>query len=101
MEMIDKFTQEIKEKWLDALRSGKYIQGKTDLKKDDKHCCIGVLAEICGFNIYNDHSYNFLEKNLGSDIMKNIWQTNDFSYNVNKPDYSNVIPLIESLEVKE
>lgn len=36
--------KEIKQKWLDALRSGQYEQGHGKLKTDDgKYCCLGVL----------------------------------------------------------
>lgn len=40
----------IKEKWLTALRSGDYTQGKGCLKQGScgtlAYCCLGVLAEI-------------------------------------------------------
>lgn len=42
---------EIKAKWLEALRSGNYKQGRIFLKKCagvTKHCCLGVLAEVMG-----------------------------------------------------
>lgn len=35
-----------KELWLQALKSGNYIQGKAFLRKNDKFCCLGVLCEI-------------------------------------------------------
>jgi hypothetical protein len=43
----------MKQKWIDALRSGKYKQGdgylcNTDENGVDKHCCLGVLAEVAG-----------------------------------------------------
>jgi hypothetical protein len=43
----------IKKKWLKALRSGKYQQGKNTLKwqsgnRDPEFCCLGVLCEIQG-----------------------------------------------------
>lgn len=43
--------QKIKEKWIDALRSGEYQQGTGYLKVihengDIKHCCLGVLCEL-------------------------------------------------------
>lgn len=42
--------EEIKNKWIDALRSGKYKQGKTALLRETEegcvHCCLGVLCEI-------------------------------------------------------
>lgn len=41
-----KFTKEIKEKWLTALKSGEYIQGTIVLEENGQHCCLGVLAEI-------------------------------------------------------
>jgi hypothetical protein len=41
---------EIAQRWVDALRSGKYVQGRYLLKqkreKSDKYCCLGVLCEL-------------------------------------------------------
>lgn len=37
---------EIKKRWIEALRSGKYNQGKGYLCKDDSYCCLGVLCEL-------------------------------------------------------
>lgn len=37
---------EIKQKWLSALRSGKYKQGKGRLRAQDTFCCLGVLCDI-------------------------------------------------------
>lgn len=39
---------EWKKKWVEALRSGKYKQGKEALCFGDKYCCLGVLCEIAG-----------------------------------------------------
>ena len=43
-------TPELKKLWADALRSGKYTQGYSNLKNSSngRYCCMGVLAEICG-----------------------------------------------------
>ena len=46
--------KEIAKKWIKALRSGKYKQGKGYLKQftsknEPRHCCLGVLCEL-----YND-----------------------------------------------
>ena len=41
-----KMNPKIKEKWLKALRSGEYKQGRESLRKDDKYCCLGVLCDI-------------------------------------------------------
>ena len=39
--------ENIKTKWIEALRSGKYEQGKGKLRSEDnKFCCLGVLADV-------------------------------------------------------
>jgi len=39
--------QHIKEKWLNALRSGEYLQGKDSLQPaPNSFCCLGVLCDI-------------------------------------------------------
>jgi hypothetical protein len=38
---------EIKAKWVEALRSGKYEQGKNTLRSgNDRFCCLGVLCDV-------------------------------------------------------
>lgn len=37
---------EIKVKWIEALRSGKYKQGKDALRSRNTYCCLGVLCEV-------------------------------------------------------
>lgn len=37
----------MKQKWVDALRSGKYKQGRRLLKnRDNEFCCLGVLCDL-------------------------------------------------------
>ena len=37
----------IKKKWLKALRSGEYVQGRSRLvNKNDEFCCMGVLCDL-------------------------------------------------------
>lgn len=42
----------IKKKWTEALRSGKFVQGKMSLKRkldaetEFRYCCLGVLCEV-------------------------------------------------------
>jgi len=43
--------QSIKEKWVEALRSGDYERGEGALRRgyskdSDKYCCLGVLCDI-------------------------------------------------------
>ena len=37
---------QIKQKWVDALRSGDYQQTKGRLRKEDEFCCLGVLCDL-------------------------------------------------------
>lgn len=40
---------ELKKKWVEALRSGRYKQGTEMLRSlDDEFCCLGVLCEVAG-----------------------------------------------------
>lgn len=58
----------IKEAWIQALRSGKYQQGRGLLRRDDpeteetEYCCLGVLCDLaardCGSG-YWDHEGNY------------------------------------------
>ena len=38
--------QEIKAKWVSALRSGDYVQGTGQLRRSNKFCCLGVLCDL-------------------------------------------------------
>lgn len=38
--------QDIKARWLEALRSGRYARGTERLQADGKFCCLGVLCEL-------------------------------------------------------
>lgn len=51
---------ELKAKWLKALRSGEYTQGKGKLYnyEDRAYCCIGVLAAIQGVNFEDDPRFD-------------------------------------------
>lgn len=43
--------KEAKEMWIEALKSGKYTQGKHCLKSNDNaYCCLGVLVKV-----FEDH----------------------------------------------
>lgn len=50
-EIMPKMNPEIKEKWLTALRSGDYVQGKGCLCRVEEdgsktYCCLGVLTDL-------------------------------------------------------
>lgn len=37
---------EVKAKWIEALRSGKYAQAPNALRKNGGYCCLGVLCDV-------------------------------------------------------
>jgi hypothetical protein len=37
-----------KKEWVDALRSGKYMQGRGQLRRYDEFCCLGVFLDLFG-----------------------------------------------------
>jgi len=49
-------TKKLKQKWIKALRSGKYKQGKERLynEEEDSYCCLGVLELIAGIDTKSD-----------------------------------------------
>lgn len=114
--VLNKFTQEIKDNWLQALKSGKYKQGYGALVnhtiEGTFYCCIGVLGEVTDgladiSNCFEKSPYTFLDDTIGEDNKAELIRINDSfaTYKAIRPldykdDYSNVIPLIESLPVQ-
>lgn len=39
---------ELKAKWVEALRSGRYSQTRGALRDEDGYCCLGVLCDVQG-----------------------------------------------------
>ena len=60
-EITEKLPVEFKKKWVEALRSGTYKQGKANLyePKTCSYCCIGVAGKLCGIelNELSDEGY--------------------------------------------
>lgn len=105
-----KFTKEIKDNWLTALKSGKFTQGFGQLEYDFNYCCIGVLGFITeglsndsGF-VEKTNPWQFLELAIGVPATDMLWKTNDGHYNPELKklgSYLNVIPLIEALPTQD
>lgn len=38
--------KKIAKRWIAALRSGEYIQGRGQLRNQDKFCCLGILCNL-------------------------------------------------------
>lgn len=43
---MSKMDPNVKARWVEALRSGKYRQTREALKDRDGHCCLGVLCDL-------------------------------------------------------
>lgn len=48
--------KEIKARWVEALRSGNYEQGRYNLRRRDQFCCLGVLCDV----VKDEVNYNWL-----------------------------------------
>ena len=109
-----KLTKQIKQNWIDACESGKFIQGTGQLRNNEDiwaknkatHCCLGVLA-VCmnkviddwGMSLLKDEGgYQFFYNLLGEAATSNLMSRNDsLIVNGNPRDYSNVLPIIKAL----
>jgi hypothetical protein len=43
--------KEIRDRWVTALRSGEYEQGRHDLRRGDEFCCLGVLCDVMNIDV--------------------------------------------------
>lgn len=105
---MNKLTKEIKQNWLDALKSGKYIKGRGILIETDKegiirHCCLGVFACVLNLPVKdgvridddNEDGYKAFEDYVGDYIeVGRLYRAND---NSKFDDYRDPIAIIETL----
>jgi len=60
--------KELQTKWIEALESGKYNQGKNFLKVCDggefKYCCLGLLCELKGIPSETEQKNSTASKNI-------------------------------------
>jgi hypothetical protein len=49
----------IQQEWVNALRSGKYKQGKGNLRRGNKFCCLGVLCDLAAKSIPSTVAIDF------------------------------------------
>lgn len=94
-----KMNEEIKTKWLEALRSGRYQQGKSVLRgPDDRYCCLGVLCDVIDSSGWVQQSpgsfYDYgpardavylpgpiaVEARLGEEVQRSLANMNDIGY---------------------
>ena len=74
--------QEIKAKWVAALRSGEYKQTKDVLQSSSGYCCLGVLCDIhekeTGFSIVDNLRETIDDEHLGHTVQQ--WAGLGFEY---------------------
>ncbi len=58
--------KEVMEKWVAALRSGKYPQTKAALRTEKGFCCLGVLCDLSGLAEFTPRERGNLSTYLGA-----------------------------------
>ncbi len=83
---------EIKRKWVEALRSGKYAQTKSHLRDHTGYCCLGVLCDIVAPSLWEeademDDYFDHLRANSfpHPDILRQAGITDDTDSDVQHP----------------
>ncbi len=61
MKNEDRMDPTIKSRWIRALISDEYIQGKGQLREGNSFCCLGVLCDIYDKNRWMNDSYVYTE----------------------------------------
>lgn len=88
-----KLPKRFKERWVKALRSGKYKQGVEQLKDGDKYCCLGVAGDLCSVEmeyetVFSQTQFGMKEieiRNLPKLLRGSTWETEkDFNPTVMK-----------------
>lgn len=82
----------LKAKWIEALRSGKYKQGRLALRtRNDHFCCLGVLCDVSGVSEWKEngpcYSYDgassllppLLRNQLTREARHALMERNDYS----------------------
>lgn len=65
--------EEMKVRWIEALRSGKYAQGKTNLRDAaDNFCCLGVLCDLYDPNHWEPSEYAYRYSGHSAMLPENI-----------------------------
>lgn len=68
---------EVKQKWIDALRSGKYEQGSEKLRSVSGYCCLGVLCDL--YSQEHDVKWEFRGNEETNPQLQDYWYFGDQS----------------------
>lgn len=92
---------EIKAKWVEALRSGRYEQTTGFLRRSNgRFCCLGVLCDVRGTTIEadrrNEEAYQSIAEFLGEDQMTELWYRNDGAHGHYQHSFGQIAEWIEA-----
>jgi hypothetical protein len=99
---MNKLNLGVKKQWIEALRSGKYRQGRLTLMTEDKdgfaYCCLGVACEIGiaqprleGLSDFVE--YSFLDQSTQDKLV--IMNDGSFSAQIEPKSFSQIADWIE------
>lgn len=84
--------KEIADKWVAALRSGKYPQGQEWLRNEiGKFCCLGVLCDISGIGEWDGPAYRHLDKH-GEEFASTMYLSPTIMEWAGMESWSGIIP---------
>lgn len=66
----------LRQRWIKALRSGKYTQTRRTLKDQDGFCCLGVLCDVLDPKGWNGKMYRFGDQARGRGAFPPVAVTN-------------------------
>ena len=97
--------QQIKEKWIAALRSGEYNQSSNKLRSTQGFCCLGVLCDLYAKE-HNDSEWEYRYENEYHTQPTDYWYFNNESELLpqqvkNWAELSNTNPSVEVVVTKE
>lgn len=75
----NKMNPEVKQKWIDALRSGKYEQGSGKLRTPNGYCCLGVLCDLYAQEHNTQWEFRGYDENANPHPM-DYWYFEDRNY---------------------
>jgi hypothetical protein len=103
--------QEIKAKWVAALRSGEYRQGQDQLRSfNDEFCCLGVLCDLASKagvgqweDVSHDRAFDGAKGNISESVskwsgLKRSFCTTTRLVNMNDDEGFNFIEIADYIE---
>lgn len=91
-------TPETKTKWIDALRSGEFQQGRYALynNQSDTYCCLGVLCKVLNIPDINVNSEQ------GYSVLADTHKVNTFAYmTMNDQEQKSFLEIADHIEANE